>query len=306
MKELVVLGDLCWDVYLGGMKSFPEMGVEVFADDGSMKPGGSAANTAMVLAMCDCPVSLYSVVGDDSAGRRIVQDLKGYGIETGSIKHLERQQTGFTVVLSYRAEQERMLVTSPGTLNKARLKDFDPGCLKQGAHLHLSSYFIQSRLAPDVGKLLDLAKMEGMTTSLDPGHDPEGLWDISGLLPFLGNLDWFLPNKIEFMSIAVGNDLVRTMEKFAPELPGIVVKAGSEGAYLRHGDDNTIMHFPSQATDVIDTTCAGDAFNAGFLMALSLSYSPEKAVVLGNRFGAACSSVMGLPCDKVFFRGLFP
>ena len=96
------------------------------------------------------------------------------------------------------------------------------------------------------------------------------------------------------------------MEKFAPELPGIVVKAGSEGAYLRHGDDNTIMHFPSQATDVIDTTCAGDAFNAGFLMALSLSYSPEKAVVLGNRFGAACSSVMGLPCDKVFFRGLFP
>ena len=305
MKELVVLGDLCWDVYLGGMKSFPEMGAEVFADDGSMKPGGSAANTAMILAMCDCPVSLYSVVGDDSAGRRIVQDLEQYGIETGSIKYLYRQQTGFTVVLSYRAEQERMLVTSPGTLNKARLKDFDPGCLKQGAHLHLSSYFIQSGLAPDVGKLLDLAKMEGMTTSLDPGHDPESLWDISALLPFLENLDWFLPNEIEFMSIAGGNDLVRTMEKFAPELPGIVVKAGGEGAYLRHGDDNAIMHFPSQAVDVIDTTCAGDAFNAGFLMALSLGNSPEKAVVLGNRFGAACSSVMGLPCDKVFFRGLF-
>ncbi|MFH1964815.1 MAG: carbohydrate kinase family protein [Acidobacteriota bacterium] len=304
MKEIVVLGDLCWDVYLGGMKRFPEMGVEVFADDGSMKPGGSAANTAMVLALCDCPVDLYGVVGDDSAGRRILQDLKGYGVDAGRISLMFRQQTGFTVVLSYKEKQERMLVTSPGTLDKAGLEDFNPGYLKNGAHLHLSSYFIQARLAPEIGGLLELAKMEGMTTSLDPGHDPAGEWDISGIMPFMFNLDWFLPNEIEFMSIAGGKNLVRSLEQFGPDLPGIVVKAGSEGAYLRLGNEGSIMHFPSLAVDVLDTTCAGDAFNAGFLLALSMGNSPGEAVLLGNRFGAACSSVMGLPRDKEFFHGL--
>lgn len=304
MKEIVILGDLCWDVYLGGMKSFPEMGVEVFADDGSMKPGGSAANTAMVIAMCDCPVSLFSVVGDDSAGRRILQDLEGYGIKTEGITRLERQQTGFTVVLSYKEEKERMLVTSPGTLSRARLRDFSPECLKNGAHLHLSSYFIQAGLAPDLGKLLEMAKLEGMSTSLDPGHDPAGVWDISGISPYLEYLDWFLPNKIEFLSISGGDDLVASLEKFSPKLPGIVVKAGSEGAYLRFGEDNCIVHCPPVPVDVVDTTCAGDAFNAGFLMALSIGDSPGAAVMSGNRFGSACSSVMGLPRDKSFFHGI--
>ena len=282
------------------------MGVEVFADDGSMKPGGSAANTAMVLAMCGYPVSLYSVVGDDSAGRRILQDLEGYGIQTGGITCLERQQTGFTVVLSYQEEKERMLVTSPGTLSRARLRDFSPECLKSGSHLHLSSYFIQSSLAPDLGKLLEMAKLEGMSTSLDPGHDPAGSWDISVLSPYLEYLDWFLPNKIEFLSIAGGEDIVKSLEKFAPELPGIVVKAGSEGAYLRFGEDNCVVHCPPVPVDVLDTTCAGDAFNAGFLMSLAMSNSPGAAVMIGNRFGSACSSVMGLPRDKAFFHDLNP
>jgi sugar/nucleoside kinase (ribokinase family) len=304
MNEIVVLGDLCWDVYLGGMKRFPEMGAEVFAADGSMKPGGSAANTAMVLALCDCPVDLYSVVGDDSAGSRISQDLKMYGIDTSRISHMHGQQTGFTVVLSYQEKQERMLATSPGTLDKAGLDDFFPGYLKKGAHLHLSSYFIQARLAPEIGGLLELAKIEGMTTSLDPGHDPAGEWDISGLKPYLHNLDWFLPNEIEFMSITGGENLLGALEDSGLDPAGIVVKAGSDGAYLRLADEAGIMHFPPVEVDILDTTCAGDAFNAGFLLALSKGKSPGEAVLLGNRFGAICSLVMGLPREKDFFKGL--
>ena len=137
------------------MKCFPEMGAEVFASDGSMKPGGSAANTAMVMALCGAPVTLFSVVGDDGAGGRIIQDLEEYGLDTTLISRMDGSQTGFTVVLSYREEAERMLVTSPGTLDRARLADFFPGYLRRGAHLHLSSWFIQAGLAPEIGGLLD-------------------------------------------------------------------------------------------------------------------------------------------------------
>ncbi len=304
MREIVILGDLCWDVYLGGMGSLPKMGAEVFADYGSMKPGGSAANTAMVLAMCGAPVSFYGAVGKDSAGSRIVRDLEGYGLDSRGVSLLHGEQTGFTVVLSYREAAERMLVTSPGTLARARLEDFIPGYLKKGAHLHLSSYFIQAGLSPSVGGLLELAKMEGMTTSLDPGHDPEGKWDISGIRPCLGFLDWFLPNKTEFLSIIHEDNLVRAMEEFVPEDSGLVVKAGGEGAYLRNPGEKNALHFPSSAVEVLDTTCAGDAFNAGFLLSLGRGDSPGDAVLLGNLFGAACSEVMGLPRDNEIFLEL--
>ena len=302
MKEIIVLGDLCWDVYLGGMRRYPEMGVEVFADHGSMKPGGSGANTAMVLAMCDYPVRFYGSVGDDSAGGRILEDMAVYGLDTCWINRMAGLQTGFTVVLSYEEEQERMLVTSPGTLCKAALDDFLPGYLKKGAHLHLSSFFIQQGLAPATGELLKLARMEGMTTSLDPGYDPRGGWDISAFGSSMEYLDWFMPNELEFMAISGGDDLIRAMEDFAPELPGLVVKAGARGAFLRRENENGIKQFPPEPFDVLDTTCAGDSFNAGFLLSLGRGDSPEEAVLMGNRFGGACSRVMGLPKNREDFH----
>jgi len=275
----------------------PEMGVEIFADHGSMKPGGSGANTAMVLALCEHPVRLHAVAGDDSAGDRIIEELKTLGLDTSRIARMEGAQTGFTVVLTYVEAGERMLVTSPGTLDICRLEDFFPGYLRKGDHLHLSSFFIQKGLAPVIGDLLKLAKMEGMTTSLDPGYDPAGQWDISGFSSALEYLDWFLPNQLEFLEISGGEDLVRTMEGFASELPGLVVKAGSEGAFLRHENSDGVVQFPPEDLEVMDTTCAGDSFNAGFLLSLGRGDSPEQAVLMGNRFGAVCSRVMGLPAE---------
>ena len=282
----------------------PQMGAEVFAGHGSMKPGGSAANTAMILAMCGAPVTFHGVAGKDSAGNRITSELGEIGLDPGFISRMNGEQTGFTVVLTYQGLGERMLVTSPGSLDKARLEDFVPGYLKQGAHLHLASYFIQAALSPDIGGLLELARMEGMTTSLDPGHDPLGNWDMSALTPFLEYLDWFLPNRTEFLSITGEIDLVRAMERFVPPATGLVVKAGSEGAYLREPEQQEILHFPSSAVDLLDTTCAGDAFNAGFLFGLCRGDGPADAVLRGNCFGADSCEVVGLPREQDHFRKL--
>lgn len=298
------MGDLCWDVYLGGMESIPQMGAEVFAGQGSMKPGGSAANTAMILAMCGAPVTFYGAVGNDSAGRRIAGELEESGLDNRFISRLEGQQTGFTVVLTYQDQGERMLVTSPGSLDKARLVDFLPGYLKRNAHLHLASYFIQSALSPEIGGLLELARLEGMTASLDPGHDPFGNWDLSALSSFRECLDWFMPNRTEFLSITGSDSLVGAMERFMPGTTGLVVKDGPGGAYLKDKEESEILHFPSSAMEVLDTTCAGDAFNAGFLYALCRGDAPSDAVLLGNSFGAASCRVMGLPRDKDYFRKL--
>lgn len=304
MKEIVILGDLCWDVYLGGMKYLPEMGAEIFAEEGRMKPGGSAANTAMILSLCGAPVSFHAVVGSDRAGSRLVRELEETGLDSSKIGNMEGTQTGFTVVLSYSSAGERMLITSPGSLDRARLEDFLPGWLKPNAHLHLSSYFIQKGLAPSLQSLLNLAKLEEMTTSLDPGHDPAEEWDLPGLSACFSSLDWFLPNRKEFLSISRGGDLVREMENFGPPELGLVVKSGEDGAYLRDQVEAEVLRFPSHVAEVRDTTCAGDAFNAGFLLALSRGGSAAEAILLGNRLGAACSEVMGLPLERDFFQAL--
>jgi sugar/nucleoside kinase (ribokinase family) len=72
-----------------------------------------------------------------------------------------------------------------------------------------------------------------------------------------------------------------------------VVKAGADGAWLWR--DGKAVRVPAVPAAVIDTTCAGDCFDAGFLQALCRGLDPLQAVAAGNRFGALGASCLGLP-----------
>ena len=74
---------------------------------------------------------------------------------------------------------------------------------------------------------------------------------------------------------------------------GIVVKASAEGAFSRV--DGRIEHHPGAMVPVVDTTGAGDSFNAGFLSAICAGGALRDAVRKGNEFGALAVSTIGLP-----------
>lgn len=293
MKTITVLGDINVDLIFSGLTAAPAMGQEVLGKEYKIKIGGSAANTACVLALAGCPVRFFGVVGNDFFGRWIIGELEKYGLDTGTIRLADGQRTGVTVSLTY--PSDRMYITDSGTVATSGLKDMRDGYLTGGGHLHLAACFLQKKLKPAIGDLIRRAKQAGMTTSLDPGYDPNCKWDLAGLKPYWQYLDFFMPNEKELKSIAGIDNMKRALAVFPPPaVKGVVVKTGAQGALLRYS--GKVKRYPAPAgIKVIDTSCAGDCFNAGFLLGINRGDPVENAVRLGNRYGAAAVSTVGLP-----------
>lgn len=294
MREIVALGDLNLDLIFHALEGFPELGKEVLAGHHVMKPGGSCANTAIVLKRMGAQVSLYSEVGEDHIGDYILAELAKEGLATDTISRVSGKAAGITVALTYPIE--RSYITELGNLSTLSRRNLKTGYLRKGGHLHLASFFLQPAMRPEVGPLLQEARTAGMSTSLDPGHDPRGEWDLEALGPYWDSLDWFLPNAEEFRAIARAATLEEAFRSFRAEVKTVVVKNGAEGAVVRHHGE--VSAYPALPTKVIDTSCAGDCFNAGFLFGVASDASVADAVKLGNACGAMAASCIGLPAAE--------
>jgi sugar/nucleoside kinase (ribokinase family) len=316
MKTTVIVGDLNVDVVLPKMERMPSPGEELFFDRFALKAGGSAANTAITLARAGCPARLFARVGTDGGAAFLVEELRSSGVDISFVRMDPAASTGITVSLPFPGTAERAYLTYPGSLSESGIGDIfvdatgdrerkESGWSIPGGHLHLASFFIQEKLRNDVGPLLKDPKRDGMTTSLDPGRtavkQPENAsivgraepWDLSPLSPYFEYLDWFMPNGGELGGITGTADAGRALETLSTYLNGVVVKLGAEGALIRHG--GTVKAVPAPVAYPLDTTCAGDCFDAGFLCGLSMGLPIEKTAELGNRFGALAVSCLGLP-----------
>ena len=295
MTSIHVLGDLNLDIVLSGMKDLPSFGMERLAGCCTMKPGGSAANVAIMLAVNDCPVRLFSQAGDDLAGRLLVESIETYGLDAKTISLSTREATGLTVSLTY--PKDRMYITYPGTVATTRMQDLTNSYIVKQGHLHLASFFLQVSLQKDVGAILRKAKAAGMSTSLDPGGDTDKDWDISRLIDHLHYLDYFMPNSDEICAMTGEEEVYAALHAFPVEASAVIVKTGARGAVTRY--KGSYETHPAIPVDTVDSTCAGDCFDAGFLYGLYAGKSFQEAVHKGLQFGAQAVSALGLPSTKI-------
>jgi sugar/nucleoside kinase (ribokinase family) len=268
----------------------------------TMKPGGSAANVAIMLAVNECPVRLFAQAGDDLAGRFLVESLKTYGLDTKNISLSTRAATGLTVSLTY--PKDRMYITYPGTVATTRIQDLTDSYIEKQGHLHLASFFLQVSLQKDIGAILRKAKAAGMSTSLDPGGDTDKDWDISGLIDHLHCLDYFMPNSDEICAMTGEEDVYAALHAFPVEVSAVIVKTGARGAVTRY--KGSYETHPAIPVNTVDSTCAGDCFDAGFLYGLYTGNSFREAVHKGLLFGAQAVSTLGLPYNTIdqYLKGL--
>ena len=287
--DLLVLGDANPDLVLRGGDVQPAFGqAERMVEQAQLGVGGSGAIMACGAARLGLRVAFAGVVGDDLFGSFMQAELSERGVDTRGLVVDPRRPTGITVIMS--AIDDRAMLTAPGTIGDLRSELIDPGVLASARHVHVSSFFLQRGLAPDLARLFGEAHDAGATTSLDPNWDPTGAWD-GGLTDLLSSVDVFLPNAMEAMRLARISDLDQALSRLRMRAPLIVVKAGADGAMA--ATTGEVVRMPGIPVQVVDTTGAGDSFDAGFLAGYLANEPLERALALGNACGALSTRFAG-------------
>ncbi len=280
-KSVLVIGDLNADLILTGLSSRPVYGQEVLVRSCQLTLGGSAANFACGLARLGRPVRFLGQVGRDATGDMVVDLMARRGVDVAGVRRDGKVGTGIAVALSER--RERALVSFLGTVETAALRDLSPVRFDGCVHLHLTSPFLQKGLRRDFPGLLRRAQEAGLLTSLDPGWDPRGRWDLERLYPWL---NFLLVNEAEAEALSGHREPGKAARALARRVPVVVVKTGPRGALAAMLDG--ICEVPSFSVRVVDTTGAGDAFDAGFVDAW-LDGERKPSDVL--RFACACGAL---------------
>ena len=282
-KKTLVVGELNVDLIVGGLDALPALGQEILADSLSIVMGSSSAIYAAGLARLGAHVDFIGKLGADHYGDLITAQLRQRGVGVQHLIRDEAVQTGMTISLTY--PHDRAMITYLGSISQLRLADVDTAILKDYGHLHVSSYFLQKGLQAGLPELFRQAHRAGLTVSLDTGWDPDERWGGDDLLALLQEVDVFMPNETEARAIARVDDAERALRALAERARCVVVKLGSAGALaLQEGQ---VVHSPAFPVDVLDTTGAGDSFNAGLVFAHVIQGLPLKEAL---RFANACGA----------------
>ena len=248
--------------------------------------GGAAANTASWLAALGVPVALVARVGDDAAGRALVDDLARRGVDVGGIEVDADLPTGACLVM-VDVEGERTMVPDAGA-NVA---------LVLGApfvgHVHLSAYALfHDGVQERVLAAAAAARAAGATVSIDvasaaplraSGPDVVRAWCDDALV--LANLD-------EAHVLTGRGDPGDAALELATWGRAAVVKAGRDGAFV--AVDDTVERVPvAEVVVPVDSTGAGDAFAAGLLAASVRGATLVDAVAAGHTAAAQVITRLG-------------
>lgn len=227
-------------------------------------------------------------LGKDETGDFLLRCLRDRGVDTSQIIQSSAGRTGICVVMSF--PHEYAMASFPGIRETFCLEEVNLNYVRTAKHMHMSSFYLQPALRPGCQKLFRMAKEAGMTTSLDPDVDPSGEWN-GGMLEVLPYVDIFLPNEQEAAKIsgqANATEALNTLSKLART---VVIKRGARGVLTKCG--GSIVEAPGFLIQPVDTTGAGDSFNAGFVSQFIQRAPLVDSVAWGNACGALSTRLLG-------------
>lgn len=287
--DVTLAGEANSDLMLYGLPENLPPERELLADKMAMLLGGSPAITAHNLAALGSRVGFITSAADDVFARLCLQDLAHAGVDLSCIVRAPAGiGTGITVFLQHATF--RRALTYPGTTTTLRLSDLNVDYLKSSRHFHLSSFFLQRDLSPDVPQLFADLKSSGLSISLDTNDDPSGRWR-DGIEDALRFVDILMPNEHEACALAGTPDINCAIRKLAEMVPLVVIKRGGQGALAQHGAEQHAA--PAISVPFVDAVGAGDSFNAGFLHGYVHGWPIARCLEHGNLAGALSTTAIG-------------
>lgn len=273
---------------------------ESFIKGEENNPGGSAANTIIGLSKLGLITSYIGKIAGDEEGDILEYNLMINDVYTNNLIYADKGNSG--KVLGFISDDgDRELYVDPGVNDEISIDEINPLNINQTKILHYSSFVGDSINAQK--ELLDIID-DSIILSFDPGmlYAEYGVEYIESILKRTNIL---LINEKELKilfedyykeKLNINDDKELSFRDLAVYLRDdgidtVVVKRGSQGVYAINKDDFEVKA-PAFEVDAVDTTCAGDSFNAGFLFAYLNEYDLAKSCVIAN--WVASKSVQGV------------
>jgi sugar/nucleoside kinase (ribokinase family) len=254
--DILVLGDYFYDLIYTGLPEFPTLGRECYAS-GITSTGGALYITVAALRRLGANVGWVCNFGTDENSRFVRELAIKEGVDLAWARNLDRPYRRMTTALPF--DGERAFVTyvdpEPDDFYDYWMRAVDQANYR---HLHIGGLMPPEHLIP----LFKRARERGATISMDCQDTP--LCMTCDWPELLGTVDIFMPNTREARMITKKNSAEDALRRLKEWTQIVVVKDGARGAWIGAGDQ--IWLSPGiNAGEVVDTTGAGDCFNAGFL-----------------------------------------
>ena len=282
---IVVVGSLNMD-FVVSVTNLPSPGETVLGRNFQMLPGGKGANQACAagrLAPDSHRVRMIGRVGQDVFGDQLKASLSAAGVDVSSVHASRSQPTGVAFISVESSGQNSIVVASGANMDLAAGDVESMRRVFQNARVAL--FQLETPL-DTVAAALKLARQEGLVTILDPAPAQPLTDDL------LSQVDILTPNEGEALGL-LGEPVRRlTPEEAAPIAAHlrqrgprtVIVKLGDHGCFA--DDGVRAQHYPGFQVTAIDSTAAGDTFNAALAVALAEGQDLPAAIRLANAAAA--------------------
>lgn len=277
-KPIVIVGSINLDFVVSALR-IPLPGETLIGSTFETFSGGKGANQAVAAARLGASTSIIGAVGSDSFGESLRRGLRTSGINVDSVETVPHSSGAALISRDSRGENSIIVVPAANAALRPEHIEKHASMLAGAGMVLVQLEIPLDTVEYTVRKAAEL----GVPVMLDPAPAQE--------LPsaILGRLAWLTPNESEqriLLGEKVADPRGAAMRLLARGPRNVALKLGEHGAYLAGADcgEKFIPSFPVKA---VDTTAAGDVFNAAFAVSLMEGQSPWHAA----RFAVAASAI---------------
>lgn len=244
--------------------------------------GGSPANITMNIKKLGGNPIISASVGNDRLGEFLINNLKKNNINT---EFINKVNNSTSMVLVTKSKETPLPIFYRSADYNLEYNEDIGSILKNSKIVHFSCWPIsQKKSRKVIEKVIEEARKNNVLIGFDPNYH-EMIWEeghdgIEYIKNLIGKLDIIKPSEVDAERIFGPDTPENHVDKFIQCGAKLVIMTlGKDGAIVSNGTET--IKFKTLATEVVDTTGAGDAFWGGFYTALTSNYPLKEALNIG-------------------------
>ncbi|MDM5277833.1 ribokinase [Paenibacillus silvae] len=267
MANICVIGSSSIDLVVTSSRR-PGAGETVLGQSFKTVPGGKGANQAVAAARLGAEVVMIGRVGDDTFGTDILENFKANHVNTSYVKPVTHCESGTAHIILAEGDNSIVVV-------EAANREVTPAYVDEAAEAirQADIVLIQQEIPEEtVIHVSQLCAEYQTPLLLNPAPAREVSQEV------IDNASYITPNEHEAEILFKGMRPAEALRQYPNKL---FITEGSKG--VRYFDGNEEVLVPTYKVEAVDTTGAGDTFNAAFAVALAEGNSIQDSVRFANR-----------------------